>query len=490
MAPRSAGRARSASAPGEKLHESLLTVDECSALDRRRRRVRRASGAPLVGGESQVVGGHARCTTDSSTARTPTTNGCRRDQLRAPAAVIPYGRQSIDDDDIAAVVEVLRGDWLTQGPPSPSSRKLSSTVTGARRRGRVRQRHRRPPRRGCRRRARAGRPSSRTSPLTFMASANCARYVGASVALVDIDPETLNLDPAGVGQDVDALVAVHYAGLPVDLSALTHRPRVVIEDAAHALGALDTRRTGRQLRAQRHVLLLFPSGEADHHRRRRSRDDELRRATPTRLRRFRSHGIVPSARTRRLVLRDRRARLQLPAHRHPGRARASPARASSTASSPGATRSPSGTASCSAVSTASSLRLPHSRVPPRLPPLPGAGSRSPAHLRRLRAAGFGCRCTTCRSTTIRSAPTSRSGPPTSQCASGSTKVCFRSRCTQPCPMPRCGTSPASSGRPPQPADGPSNSAAALTKSGRHSKKSAWAGVPRSTSTRARRPISS
>jgi dTDP-4-amino-4,6-dideoxygalactose transaminase len=71
-----------------------------------------------------------------------------------------------------------------------------------------------------------------------MASANCARYVGASVVLVDIEPETLNLDPAGVGPDIDALVAVHYAGLPVDLSALSYRPRVIIEDAAQALGAL------------------------------------------------------------------------------------------------------------------------------------------------------------------------------------------------------------------------------------------------------------
>ena len=70
-----------------------------------------------------------------------------------------------------------------------------------------------------------------------MASANCARYVGADVALIDIDPSTLNLDPAGVLPEHDALVAVHYAGLPVDLTRLAVRPRVVIEDAAHALGA-------------------------------------------------------------------------------------------------------------------------------------------------------------------------------------------------------------------------------------------------------------
>src|SRR5205814_9920393 len=77
-----------------------------------------------------------------------------------------------------------------------------------------------------------------TSALTFAASANCARYVGATVRLLDVDPATLNLDPAAVDADVDGLVAVHYAGLPMDLGALSTRPRVVIEDASHALGAL------------------------------------------------------------------------------------------------------------------------------------------------------------------------------------------------------------------------------------------------------------
>ena len=75
-----------------------------------------------------------------------------------------------------------------------------------------------------------------TSPLSFAASANCALYVGARPAFVDIDPKTLNLDPAEVSA-CDALVAVHYAGLPVDLTGVRHRPRVVVEDAAHALGA-------------------------------------------------------------------------------------------------------------------------------------------------------------------------------------------------------------------------------------------------------------
>ena len=77
-----------------------------------------------------------------------------------------------------------------------------------------------------------------TSPLSFVASANCARYVGATPTFVDIDPATLNLDPTRVPAGLDGLVAVHYAGLPVDLTALPDRPRVIIEDAAHAIGSL------------------------------------------------------------------------------------------------------------------------------------------------------------------------------------------------------------------------------------------------------------
>jgi UDP-4-amino-4,6-dideoxy-N-acetyl-beta-L-altrosamine transaminase len=150
--------------------------------------------------------------------------------------MIPYGRQSISDDDVEAVVRVLRGDWLTQGPTVSEFEQAVAAVTGARRAvafsSGTAALHAALAVSGVG-------PGDRvaTSPLTFMASANCARYVGATVTLIDIDPNTLNLDPRNVGHEVDALVAVHYAGLPVDLTALSHRPRVVIEDAAHALGA-------------------------------------------------------------------------------------------------------------------------------------------------------------------------------------------------------------------------------------------------------------
>lgn len=151
--------------------------------------------------------------------------------------MIPYGRQDIDDDDVAAVVKVLQGDWLTQGPAVAEFERALAEAVGAR--SAVAFCNGTAALHAAALAAGLG-PGDRvaTSPLTFVASANCARYVGAEVVLVDIDADTLNVDVARI-PEVDALVAVHYAGLPVDLAAIEERrPRVVIEDAAHALGAL------------------------------------------------------------------------------------------------------------------------------------------------------------------------------------------------------------------------------------------------------------
>ena len=149
---------------------------------------------------------------------------------------IPYGRQSVDQSDIDAVTEVLGGDWLTQGPTIEAFERAIADRVGARHAvafsSGTAGLH------ACTSVAGLG-PGDLvvTSPLTFMASANCARYVGADVGLVDIDSETLNLDMDRVSRRAEAVVAVHFAGLPVDLRGQTVRPRVVIEDAAHALGA-------------------------------------------------------------------------------------------------------------------------------------------------------------------------------------------------------------------------------------------------------------
>ena len=150
--------------------------------------------------------------------------------------MIPYGRQTVDEDDIAAVVEVLRGDWLTQGPSIDRFEEAIAARVGARHA--VAFANGTAALHGACAAAGLGHGDVvATSTLSFVASANCARYVGADVTLLDVDPETLNIDPAAVPAGLDALVPVHYAGLPVDLSRLANRPRVVIEDAAHALGA-------------------------------------------------------------------------------------------------------------------------------------------------------------------------------------------------------------------------------------------------------------
>lgn len=151
--------------------------------------------------------------------------------------MIPYGRQSLSDHDVAAVVAVLQSDWLTTGPAVDAFEDRVADYTGARHAvafsSATAALH------GACFAAGLG-PGDvvHTTPLTFMASANCARYVGARPALIDIDIDTYNIDISRIDESVDALVAVHYAGLPVALSDLPHRPRIVIEDASHALGAL------------------------------------------------------------------------------------------------------------------------------------------------------------------------------------------------------------------------------------------------------------
>ena len=122
-------------------------------------------------------------------------------------------------------------------------------------------------------------------------------HVGAEVRLIDVDPATYNVDPKMIPSDLDGLVAVHYAGLPMDLSGLRYRPRIVIEDAAHALGA----RTGDgpvgncahsdMTAFSFHPLKSITSGEGGAV----TTNSEVLVA---RLRRFRNHGFsrIPSSR--------------------------------------------------------------------------------------------------------------------------------------------------------------------------------------------------
>lgn len=160
----------------------------------------------------------------------------RRRAAQAPA-VIPYGRQSIDDSDLDAVAEVLRGDWLTQGPAVEAFEEALAAQVGAR--YAVAFANGTAALHGACSAAELGPGDTvATSTLSFIASANCARYVGSDVTLLDIGPDSLNIDPSAVPKGLDAVIPVHFAGLPIDLSVMRHRPRVVIEDAAHALGAI------------------------------------------------------------------------------------------------------------------------------------------------------------------------------------------------------------------------------------------------------------
>jgi UDP-4-amino-4,6-dideoxy-N-acetyl-beta-L-altrosamine transaminase len=159
---------------------------------------------------------------------------------------IPYGRHHIDEEDINAVVDVLRHGWLTQGPKVPEFEAAVAKRVGAKYAVAVSNGtaalHM-----ACMAAGVTKGDTLVTSPNTFVASANCAAYVGATAAFADIDPRTLNLDPVRLAEkcqalgNVKAIVPVHFAGLPCDMPAIRavaeHHRSVVIEDAAHALGA-------------------------------------------------------------------------------------------------------------------------------------------------------------------------------------------------------------------------------------------------------------
>ncbi len=158
--------------------------------------------------------------------------------------MLPYGRPEVDEADIQAVVEVLREDWLTNGPTVARFEEAFAEVVGAKCAGAFSSGtaalHGAAHAAGI-----ASGDEVITSPLTFLASANCILYCGATPVFADIHPDTLNLDPKSVEAKVSsrtkAILPVHFAGLPCDMDAIhaIARPRnlVVIEDAAHALGA-------------------------------------------------------------------------------------------------------------------------------------------------------------------------------------------------------------------------------------------------------------
>jgi len=218
--------------------------------------------------------------------------------------MIPYARQSISQDDIDAVVEVLKSDFLTQGPKVPEFERAVENYCDA----------------GYAIVVNSGTsalhiaclalglgPGDRlwTSPITFVASANCALYCGAQVDFVDIDARTYNLsverlaEKLAAAEKIDKLpkivVPVHMCGQSCDMAAIHELSKKygfkIIEDASHAIGGLymgDAIGNGRYSDItvfSFHPVKIITTAEGGMAL---TNDGEL----AERMQRFRSHGIT------------------------------------------------------------------------------------------------------------------------------------------------------------------------------------------------------
>jgi UDP-4-amino-4,6-dideoxy-N-acetyl-beta-L-altrosamine transaminase len=162
---------------------------------------------------------------------------------------LPYGRQSVDEADIQSVLEVLRSDFLTQGPAVPQFEKAVADYCGAKH-GVANSNGTTSLHLACKALGVGHGDHVWTSPITFVASANGARYCGAKVNFVDVDPGTINLCPQQLEaklQDAEkngtlpkVVIPVHFAGQSCDMPrihALSEKYGFkIIEDAAHGLG--------------------------------------------------------------------------------------------------------------------------------------------------------------------------------------------------------------------------------------------------------------
>jgi len=224
--------------------------------------------------------------------------------LPSRLSILPYGRQSIDDEDIQAVVDVLKSTNLTQGPyvsafeeglcrkvgaryaiacnSGTSALHLACLAAGVQQGDEV-----------------------ITSPITFVASANCSLYCGAVTVFADIDPQTYNISPCEIEKRITArtraVIPVHFAGQSCDMEAIRDIVRkaekrfgrriYIIEDACHALGSLyKEQKVGSCAFSDLTVMSFHPvkhitTGEGGAVL---TNDDGLQK----RLRRLRSHGIT------------------------------------------------------------------------------------------------------------------------------------------------------------------------------------------------------
>ncbi|MFI0417770.1 aminotransferase class I/II-fold pyridoxal phosphate-dependent enzyme [Spongiactinospora sp. 9N601] len=210
--------------------------------------------------------------------------------------MLPYGRQSIDGDDVRAVCEVLSGDWLTTGPQVAAfEAELArwaggvpcvsvTSGTAALHTAYV---------------AAGIGPGDEvvTSPLTFVATASTATLLGAQVVFADVEPDTANLDPAAAHAATTArtkvVTAVDYAGHPADYDALRKvtdaAGALLVADAAHAIGSRYRDRPVGSL-ADLTTFSFFPTKTVT-----TAEGGAVAATDPRRLEaaaRFRNHGLV------------------------------------------------------------------------------------------------------------------------------------------------------------------------------------------------------
>lgn len=226
--------------------------------------------------------------------------------------MLPYGKQSLDEADIEAVVEVLQSDFLTQGPAIPRFEGAVANWCGAR--------HGIAMANGTATLHCAAKAMGLghgdwlwTSPITFVASANAGRYCGAKVDFVDVDPGTVNLSVSALGLKLEeaekegrlpkVVVPVHFAGQSCDMPGIHSLSQKygfrILEDAAHALGgSYQGERIGNchwsdAVSHSFHPVKIITSGEGGMIT---TNDDEL----AWRIGALRTHGITrePSRMTR------------------------------------------------------------------------------------------------------------------------------------------------------------------------------------------------
>ncbi len=209
---------------------------------------------------------------------------------------IPYGHQSIDESDIDAVGEILKSEWLTQGPVVAEFEKAVARRTGAKHAVAVSS--------GtaalhcaCFAAGVTAGDEIITAPITFAASGNCARYLGADVKFVDVQPDVYCLDPerleAAITERTRAIIPVDFTGRPCEMdaiNAIAARHRItVIADAAHSFGATYKDRAVGVLADMTifsfHPVKLITTGEGGMVL---TNDDNL----AVKLRMFRSHGMT------------------------------------------------------------------------------------------------------------------------------------------------------------------------------------------------------